>query len=199
MGEIRKHRSGFSQCRDSFALQKEWNMRGSSNSSPWSGNIWTYLAHTKLELGLSLHSLAAAGHRFHHPIQHPIPSYWECLEKLCMWQRGDVSDISSGIPAARLFPRVRGAGWVRRSRAGKRDEEILNEHNSANILSRCIAELDPSPCLPSLAPHHPQVGGFVVLARVCSRQSYRLLSFCVNETGVKSILNTSDKSHSEFI
>ena len=47
-----------------------------------------------------------------------------------MWQSGEVSDVSSGMPAARLFPRVRGAGRVKRSRAGERDEENLNEHNS---------------------------------------------------------------------
>lgn len=68
MGEIRKHRDGLSQCRDSLALQSEWKTWGSSNSSPWSDNIWTHLAHTKLESVLSLHSLAAARHRF------PLPA-----------------------------------------------------------------------------------------------------------------------------
>lgn len=90
MGEIRKHRSGFSQYRDSLALQREWNMWGSSNSSPWSDNIWTYLAHTKLELVLSLHSLAAASRRFlipasHSPLLRMFRQALYVTKRRCVW------------------------------------------------------------------------------------------------------------------
>ena len=70
MGEIRKPGDGLFQCRNCLALQRKWNMWGGSNSGLWSGSIGTYIAHIELELVLSLHSLAAAGHRFLLPASH---------------------------------------------------------------------------------------------------------------------------------
>lgn len=122
-----------------LALQREWNIWGSSNSSPQSDNIWTYLDPAKLECLLSLLSLSAADHRFLLSASHSqLLGAFEQALYVTTW---NVYKSTSGTPAEWLFPRVRAAGWVRRSRSGKMDKENLTEHNAHFFSQLKMADL----------------------------------------------------------